>query len=291
MIVVTGGAGYVGRHVVRLIGHDVIAIDDLRNSRRPIHGPGRFIESDIRTAASKISWEGVRGIVHCAGSISPRESMEDPVLYWDNNVAAALEFFKAVPRRIPVIFSSSCAVYGAPEKTPITEQTAPAPLSTYGKTKLACEQLLMDLGFRMTSLRYFNVAGGEETHLDEIHLIPRAVRAALCGETFTVYGDGTQIRDFVHVEDLAVAHLLAFQKPSWVYNLGSGLGHSVEEILALVEEITEKRLEIKNEPPHPMDPKRLVADTTRAGRDLGWTPSRTLRHMVEDTVTHVKRSL
>ena len=124
--------------------------------------------------------------------------MEVPVLYWDNNVAAAVEFFANVPVTVPVVFSSSCAVYGAPWKPPVSERELPAPISPYGRTKLACEQLLVDLGFRTTALRYFNPAGGDESHKDEIHLIPRAVQAALSGATLKVYGDGSQIRDFLH---------------------------------------------------------------------------------------------
>jgi UDP-glucose 4-epimerase len=290
VIVVTGGSGYVGRHVVRLLGQRALAIDDLRNSRRPIHAPGRFIESDISSAAHKVNWDDVQGIVHCAGSISPRESVAEPALYWQNNVAAALAFFGQVPRRIPVVLSSSCAVYGN-RLAAINEETVPRPISPYGQTKLACESLLRDLGFQATALRYFNVAGGEESHRDEIHLIPRAVRAALTGEIFTVFGDGSQIRDFVHVEDLVVAHLQALTKPPGVYNLGSGRGYSVKGVLETVEEVTGKRLETKNELPHPADPKILVADIAKARTTFGWTPARTLKQMVEDTVAHVKRAL
>lgn len=287
MIVVTGGAGYVGKHVARLLGAQALVVDDLRNSERPPDGV-QFIESDIRTAWSKIRWQHVHGIVHCAGSISPRESTEVPVLYWDNNVAAAVEFFSNVPMTVPVVFSSSCAIYGAPWKTPITEKELPAPISPYGRTKLACEQLLVDLGFRATSLRYFNPAGGDESHKDEIHLIPRAVQAALAGTTFKVYGDGKQVRDFLHVEDLARAHLLSFEKPPGVYNLGSGNGSSVKDVLRAVEKATGREIRVEYVPAHKADPDVLVADITKARKELGWAPTLDLGRMVTDTVAHLK---
>jgi UDP-glucose 4-epimerase len=286
VILVTGGAGYIGSSVMRRLGQRGMAIDDLSNSERPLHAPGRFFELDIRDASSSLL-QGVSGIIHCAGSISPRESCHRPDHYWRNNVVAAFEFFSGVKLGMPVVFSSSCAVYGRPMAVPVSEYMPTVPISPYGRTKLAVEQMLADMDFKLTCLRYFNPAGGRESHKDEIHLIPRAVLAAIRGEPFGVMGDGRQVRDFVHVEDLAEAHVRALEVPG-TFNLGSGTGHTILEVLALVEKVVGKKLVVVHTDPHPADPEVLVADTTLARKHLGWAPKRNLEQMVAETFEHFR---
>lgn len=279
MILITGGAGYVGRSVTRLLGGRAVALDDLRNGRRAALDGTPLIEADI--ASAEIDWTRYEAVVHCAGSIDVAESVRDPALYWWNNVAAAALFFRGASGK-PVVFSSSAAVYGEPRRVPIREDDPTEPINPYGHTKLAAEHMLRDLGVRLTALRYFNAAGADEDHRPETHLIPRVVRAALTGNPVPVYGDGSHVRDFVHVEDLARAHLLALERGG-TFNLGSGKGTSVREVIETVQRVTGRRIEVRREPPRPGDPKVLVADITRARRDLGWEPRKTLEDIIADT--------
>lgn len=280
MIVVTGGAGYIGHHVCRAFSsHDVVAIDDLRNSSLAALGAVPLIRSDI--AMTELDWNKVDAVIHCAASIDVAESMRNPALYWQNNLAAPAAFFKQAAGK-NVVFSSTAAVYGSPESIPIAENHAVNPTNPYGRSKLAAEQMLKDYGVRLTVLRYFNAAGDDEDHLVETHLIPNIVRAAITGEPIRVYGDGSAVRDFIHVDDLARAHILALGKPG-VYNLGSGRGWTVLEVIDVARHVIGKKLEVTFAPARPGDMKSLVADNTKARRNLGWIPKYGLEEMIDST--------
>jgi len=280
MIVVTGGAGYIGRHICRAFGReDVVALDDLRNSSRAALGGIPLIRAELATA--ELDWNQVSAVVHCAAYIDVGQSMREPAMYWQNNLAAPAHFFEKA-RGKDVVFSSTAAVYGEPEKLPISEDNAKIPTNPYGRSKLATEQMLKDYGVRLTVFRYFNAAGDDEDHRVETHLIPNIVRAAILGEPVRVFGDGSMIRDFVHVDDLARAHVLGLGKPG-TYNLGSGRGWTVLEVIEVARRVTGKKIDIVFAPPRPGDPKSLVADSTKARKELGWEPKFSLEEMIDST--------
>lgn len=280
MIVVTGGAGYIGRHICRAFGKaDVVALDDLRNSSRAALGDIPLIRADLATA--EVDWPKVRAVVHCAAYIDVAQSVREPGMYWRNNVAAPAAFFEKA-RGKDVVFSSTAAVYGEPESLPISEDNAKKPTNPYGRTKLAAEQMLKDYGVNLTVLRYFNAAGDDEDHRCESHLIPNIVRAAIHDEPVRVFGDGSAVRDFIHVDDLARAHVLALGKPG-TFNLGSGRGWTVLEVIEMARRVTGRKIEVVFAPPRPGDPKALVADSSRAKRELGWEPRLGLEEMIEST--------
>ncbi len=279
MILITGGAGYVGRNVARALKADVTLLDDFRAGPRAAAKGWPVIEADL--ASARVDWSGIDAVVHCAGSIEVAESVRNPALYWGNNVGAAIAFFRDA-RGKKVVFSSTAAVYGEPVRCPIPEDDPKIPINPYGRTKLTCEILFRDLGLELTVLRYFHAAGGDEDHRPETHLIPNIVRAALRDEPVPVYGDGSCIRDFVHVEDLARAHVLALGKPG-TYNLGSGRGVSVREVIETAGRVIGRKIRVRPEPPRPGDPQALVADITRARKELGWAPARTLEEIIDTT--------
>jgi UDP-glucose-4-epimerase GalE len=278
MILVTGGAGYIGRHIARALGSRAWILDDFRASGRSAAEGRRVLEADL--AEAEPDWSEVEAVIHCAGSTQVGESMEKPGLYWANNVGAAAAFFGRAPRGLRVIFSSTAAVYGEPERTPIPEEHPCRPLNPYGSSKLAAESMLRDLGCRLTVLRYFNAAGGDEEHRPETHLIPNAIDAALGGEPLSIFGDGLHVRDYVHVEDLARAHLLALERPPGTFNLGSGKGSTVREVVETARRVLGRPVPVREAPPRPGDPRALVADISRARRELGWEPARTLEDMI-----------
>lgn len=281
MILVTGGAGYIGRHICRALGKaEVAALDDLRNTSRAALPPGvTLIEEEL--SKSRIDWTRVEAVVHCAGSSDVAQSVREPGLYWRNNLAAAASFFEGA-RDKTVVLSSTAAVYGEPVSLPISEDQPKIPTNPYGHTKLALERMLRDYGVRLTVLRYFNAGGEDEDHPVETHLIPNVVRAALSGEPVTVYGDGSNIRDYVHVDDLARAHVLALEVPG-TYNLGSGSGSTVLEVIEIARRVTGRKIDVVFKPARPGDPQALVADISRARRVLGWSPTHTLEDMIAST--------
>jgi UDP-arabinose 4-epimerase len=300
-ILVTGGAGYIGSHVCKALaeaGFLPVSFDDLSRGHEWAVKWGPLVRGSLLDAAALDAAMAVHrpeAIVHLAGFTYVGESVRDPLLYYANNVAGSLSLLAAAARHGigALVFSSSAAVYGNPLATPIPESHPLAPINPYGFTKLAVERVLADLegssGLRSVSLRYFNAAGADpdgaagEAHAPETHLIPLVLAAVRNGVPITLFGndydtpDGTCIRDYIHVTDLAAAHVLSLESllaggPSRALNLGTGAGLSVNEILAAAEEVTGMRVPSHFGPRRPGDPPRLVSDPTLARTDLGWAP-------------------
>lgn len=296
-VFVTGGSGYIGSVVVaRLVarGAEVTVFDDLvRGHRRNVPSEARLIVGDLRDADSiRTAMKDARpdAVMHFAAYALVGESMDDPVMYFANNVKGGVNLLEAMAAAEcnRLIFSSSCATYGIPESLPIEETTPQNPTNPYGQSKLMFEQMATWLartkGFRPTFLRYFNAAGavGElgEDHEPETHIIPNILKVATGEKPFVpIYGDdyptpdGTCIRDYVHLEDLASAHLLALEKDAvGAYNLGTGKGVSVKELVEACRAATGHPIPAKVLPRRPGDPPALYASGARAKAELGWTP-------------------
>jgi UDP-glucose-4-epimerase GalE len=297
---VTGGAGYIGAHVVRALaeaGHAPVVLDDLRKSRagRATGFPlERVALEDTPAVVDVFARVLPEAVVHLAGSISVAESVREPAAYWSNNLGAGASLLVACAAH-PVrtfLFSSTAAVYGNAALSPIPEDAALRPESPYGASKLAFERLLHaaapTLGFRSAALRYFNAAGAHpgwdvgEEHEPEEHLIPRVVRALLDGQPVQVYGrdyptpDGTCVRDYVHVTDLARAHVQVLEAEGLAsgasYNCGSGSGHTVLQVVEAVGRALELAPRLELGPRRAGDPVSLVADPRRLERQTGWRP-------------------
>ncbi len=309
-ILVTGGAGYIGGTVAGLLaqrGHKAIVFDNLCHATREHLPPGvPFVEGDIadRTALENLFIEAKNqgqpfdGVLHFAALIEAGESMLKPEIYFRNNTASTLSLLEAMlahgPRRL--VFSSTAAVYGEPEQVPITEDARLKPTNAYGESKLLVEQMLTWLnrihGLRYASLRYFNVAGAPEgpsgitrgeAHEPESHLIPLILDVALGRRaSIRIYGDdyptpdGTCIRDYIHVSDLADAHLLALdaleRHDRLIFNLGNGQGFSVREVIDSARRVTGHPIPAEVHPRRPGDPAVLVASSSKAIRELAWQP-------------------
>ena len=307
-VLVIGGAGYIGSHaahVLRRRGHDVIIYDNLSTGHAALADGFELIVGDAADTGKLAEvLKRVDAVMHFAAHAYVGESVVHPRKYFRNNLSAGLDLLEAVldshVRRF--IFSSTCAVYGVPEKMPIGEDTPRLPVNPYGVTKLAFERALeaydRAYGLSYVALRYFNAAGADEQgcvgeiHLPETHLIPSAFEA-IEGErpALEIYGDdystpdGTCIRDYIHVNDLAEAHVLALEYlqrggTSTALNLGTGRGHSVREVISTVEQVTGREVPKRISPRRPGDPAQLVADPTRAGKVLGWKAARDLRQIV-----------
>jgi UDP-glucose 4-epimerase len=304
-VLVTGGAGYLGSvcaaHLVEN-GHEVVVLDDLSTGHRDAVPDGcRFIEADLAEAASAVLAEGFDGVLHFAAKSLVGESMDHPERYWQGNVVATLRLLDAMrahgtPR---LVFSSTAATYGEPAKVPITEDAPAAPTNTYGASKLAIDYAISSYasayGFAAVSLRYFNVAGAHgrfgERHAVETHLIPIVLQIASgLREAVQIYGedwptpDGTCIRDYIHVDDLADAHVLALRHATpathRIYNLGSGTGFSVREVIEACRAVTGHPLPARSAPRRAGDPAVLIASSERARAELGWQPTRTELHRI-----------
>lgn len=297
---ITGGAGYIGSHTAKLLagaGHGVAVYDNLSRGHRDLVRWGPLIEADIRDTAvlrEALRWYKPDAVIHFAAYAYVGESVGDPGKYYDNNTAGTLSLLNAMiaARTGNLIVSSTCAVYGQPAAVPINESTAPAPLNPYGQSKLMMEHICRDFGaahgLRFTALRYFNACGcdpdGEtgERHDPEPHLIPRALMAAEGEiEQLEVFGadyptpDGTCIRDYIHVSDLASAHMAAALQLinggfAGVLNLGTGRGISVREIIDAAARATGKPVPHRFSPRRPGDPAILVADASKANSVLNW---------------------
>lgn len=301
-IFVTGGAGYVGSHCCKAFaeaGWDVVVYDNLSRGWREFVRWGPLIEGDILDAeglGDAIRTERPDAVAHFAAFAYVGESVEAPRLYYRNNTVGALNVLDAmVDAGVEnILFSSTCATYGAPERTPIDETHAQNPVNPYGWSKLMVEKALADYAaayqLRYAALRYFNAAGADasgqigERHEPETHVIPLAIRGASAHDyQFTIHGtdydtrDGTAIRDYIHVTDLAEAHRLALKRiseggASDVFNLGTGAGVSVAEIADAVERVAGRPLARTLGPRRPGDPPALVADASKAEQILGWRP-------------------
>jgi UDP-glucose 4-epimerase len=313
-VLVTGGAGYIGSVVTAALladGHDVTVLDDVSTGHEDAVPDGaRFVRASLFDSGPVLAEVSPEAVLHFAAKSLVGESQEAPELYWHNNVAGSLALLEAMRaadcRRI--VFSSTAATYGEPDAVPIPETAPTRPTNTYGASKLAVDAMLTSYAvahsFAAVSLRYFNVGGAAygrgERHRTETHLIPIALQvAAGSREALTIYGDdyptpdGTCIRDYVHVQDLAAAHLLALPAPApgehRVYNLGSGSGFSVQEMVDAVREATGHPLPVAVGPRRAGDPARLVASSARIHEDLGWSPAHTLKDIVADAWEFAQR--
>src|SRR6266853_721192 len=313
-ILVTGGAGYIGSittlHLLRR-GFEVAVIDDLSRGHRENVPPERLhvLRLQDTDGVTKLL-AGVDAVVHFAAYIAVGESTREPELYFSNNVGGTVSLLEAMARAgvRRLVFSSTAAVYGNPEHVPIPEEARFAPVSPYGQSKAIVEEILEELdhyrGLRSVALRYFNACGAEpqdklgEAHDPETHLIPLLLRAAATGEPIQIFGDdyatpdGTCIRDYIHVSDLAAAHVAALDHlmadgGSNAFNAGTGQGNTVMEVLHAVEQVTQKRVPYTIAPRREGDPASLVADAAKLRRVLGWEPKRsTLRDIVRDAWTY-----
>lgn len=301
-VLITGGAGYIGSHMVKLLlsaDIEVVILDDLSGGHRDAVVGGEFVMGDIADRAlveRTLCLRRFDAIMHFASFIQVGESVSDPSKYYRNNLAGTLSLLDtAVACGVKqFVFSSSAAIFGEPKYTPIDENHPTQPLSPYGYSKLAIERVLADYdrayGLRSICLRYFNAAGADpdgergETHEPETHLIPLILQAAsgrrscvkIFGDDYPT-PDGTCVRDYVHVVDLCEAHLLALEylkrtQRSAAYNLGNSRGYSVTEVIGAAEHIVGHRVPVERNERRPGDPAILVADSARAKAELGWRP-------------------
>ena len=315
-ILLTGGAGYIGSHTVYALveaGRDVVVADNLLTGfRAAVHPKARFYHLDIRDRAALdvlFQAEKIDGVIHFAASSQVGESMSNPLKYYGNNVAGSQSMLTAMKEHgvDKIVFSSTAATYGEPEKQPIEECDRTDPTNPYGATKLAIEGMLKwcdkAYGIHYVALRYFNAAGSNpdvgigEDHNPESHLIPLVMKTALGQrDHIGIFGDdyptadGTCIRDYIHVRDLAEAHLLALKHleetgESGIFNLGSGDGYSVKEIIDTARRITGKEIPAVVEPRRAGDPSVLIASNHKAAEVLGWKPQRGLEEIISDAWT------
>ncbi|MCU9615135.1 UDP-glucose 4-epimerase GalE [Caldibacillus lycopersici] len=313
-ILVLGGAGYIGSHAVyQLIdrGYDVVVVDNLQTGHeKAIHPKAKFYRGDARDRAflkNVFSSEKIDGVIHFAANSLVGESMANPLKYYDNNVYGTQILLESmIEANVKyIVFSSTAATYGEPEVVPITEEMPTVPTNTYGETKLAMEKMMKwceaAFGLKFVALRYFNVAGARTTgeigedHDPETHLIPVVLETALGKrEHITVFGedypteDGTCIRDYIHVEDLIDAHILALNYlqdggESNVFNLGSNQGFSVNEIIEMARKVTGKEIPAKVGERRAGDPSVLIASSEKAKKVLGWNPTKTnIEQIIKD---------
>lgn len=301
-ILVVGGAGYIGSHMVKMLhlaGHNVMTLDNLSNGYRDAVKYGDFIEGDIADVElldKLFSENNFDGVMHFASFIQVGESVAKPSMYYRNNVTNTLSLLDAmIEHDIKCfIFSSTAAVFGEPNYTPIDESHIKLPINPYGYSKLMVEQMLSDFdnayGLKSVSLRYFNAAGADpsgeigERHIPETHLIPLVLQAASGRrDNITIYGnnydtpDGTCIRDYIHISDLCSAHLLALEYligggKSKVYNMGNGKGYSIKEVIDVVKAVTGIDFSVVMGKRRDGDPARLLADSGLIESELGWKP-------------------
>ncbi|MCC7416909.1 MAG: UDP-glucose 4-epimerase GalE [Acidobacteria bacterium] len=300
-VLVTGGAGYIGSHAAKALhraGRRVVVLDSLVAGHRAAVRFGPLVEAevaDVEAVRRALRDHDIGAVMHFAAFLDVGESVRAPVRYYRNNVTGALSVLEAMAAESVrcFVFSSTCATYGEPIETPIGEHHPQAPINSYGESKLAVERALPHFerayGIRSIALRYFNAAGADpdgelgEDHSPEIHLVPRAIEAAAGGRPLEIFGDdyptpdGTCLRDYVHVSDLADAHVAALDAlvavgRSGAYNLGSGRPHSVREVIAQVETVTDRSVPRSIAPRRPGDPAILYAAAQKARAELHWAP-------------------
>lgn len=313
-ILVTGGAGYIGSHTVRVLqdqGYEVVVLDNLSTGRREAVQNCKLVVADLadRDAVERIfAEEKIDAVMHFAGSVEVEESVRNPAKYFQNNVIAGLTLLDVMVEHnvLRLVFSSSAGVYGEPPVLPIGENSPARPTSPYGETKLIFENILkwysQSYGLHSVSLRYFNAAGawpeaglGYNHNGRHTHLIPRVMDVAsgrmpeieIFGQDYETH-DGTCVRDYIHVLDLAHAHVLALGKlvksnGAYVYNVGTGKGYSVLEVIDAAVEVTGKMIPISSRARRAGDPARLVADSSQLFREFGWQPQHDLRSILESS--------
>lgn len=310
-ILVTGGAGYIGSHAVRALiaaGHTPVVLDVLdRGHKQSVPKGVELIVADLASIpltklVAHLTNYQIEAVLHFAALAYVGESVDEPLRYYQNNTVGSLRLLQAMSsaKVNRLVFSSTCATYGQPDVLPITEDTPQNPINPYGRSKLVVEQIIADYAavnpeFAHARLRYFNVAGchesGElgEDHRPETHVVPNAILAALGrGEPLTVFGDdydspdtpdGTCVRDYIHVEDLVDAHLvvMAALEPgdARIYNLGTGRGSSIQQVIDAVETVTGKKVPHTVGPRRAGDPPALYADASKIKSELGWSPKHT----------------
>lgn len=308
-VIVTGGAGYIGSHTCAALsrkGFTPITVDNLSNGHAEFVKWGPFINADVRDGAMLNSvfdeYQPV-GIIHFAALIEVGQSVKEPLAFYENNLLGSLSLLQAAARAKArnLVFSSTCATYGLPKEAYLTEEHSQEPINPYGRTKMIVEHAIRDIGGQIglnnVIMRYFNASGAStedglgEWHDPETHVIPLLLSAAHRGHTFRVLGtdyptpDGTCVRDYVHVSDLADAHVIALERllagmPSDVFNLGTGTGTSVLDLVRCVEGQTGRKIDVKFGARRPGDSHQLVAAIGRARDQLGWSPSRELQDIV-----------
>lgn len=301
-VLVCGGAGYIGSHMVLELvkkNYNVVVIDNLSNGhKQSVSKHAKFYEGDIRDNLlldKIIRTEKIESVIHFAAFSLVGESMIDPAKYYDNNVLATFSLLNSMCRNgiNKIIFSSTAAVYGEPDSIPITEQNSVCPINPYGETKIAIEKMLHwfdnAYGIKSVALRYFNVAGADESgligemHNPETHLIPIILKSIHDSKKIKVFGndyptkDGTCIRDYIHVTDLAIAHILALETlsktmESKIYNLGNNKGFSIMEIIKTVELVTGKKINYEIAPRRIGDPAVLISSSEKIKNELHWQP-------------------
>jgi UDP-glucose 4-epimerase len=310
-LLVTGGAGYIGSVVAAQLiaaGHEVTVLDDLSTGYADAVPAGAtFVKGTVREAAAEVLSDGAEAVLHFAARSLVGESVAEPGKYWSNNLGSSLALLEAMRelRVRTIVFSSTAAVYGEPERTPITETDPARPTNPYGASKLATDTALSEFarmyGFGAVSLRYFNVAGAQqapdgawlgERHNPETHLIPNVLAAAAADRRVKIFGDdyptpdGTCIRDYIHVTDLADAHLRALEACQTgrhrIYNLGNGAGFSVREVIDVCQQVTGIDIGADVVARRPGDPAVLVASSELIQADLGWRATRDLKDVAAD---------
>ncbi len=318
-ILIAGGAGYIGSNMTAMLadeGHEPVVFDNISKGHKQAVVCGDFIEGDLgnfNLLVQTLKDREIDVVMHFAAFIEAGESVTNPLKYYRNNVSNTQVLLSAMEEAgvSKFVFSSSAAVYGIPDKSPITEQSAKNPINPYGETKLAVERMCHHQAtagkLHFSALRYFNACGAGhnstlgEDHRPESHLIPLAIFAAMGrSESIKIFGtdyptsDGTCVRDYIHIEDLCRAHLLAIEKlekqNELVYNLGNGKGYSVREVIDTVKKVSSKNFKVIETPRRPGDPPTLVCDATKAKQELGWQPKWTSLEKIVDSAWqwHVK---